>query len=83
MTEFYRTASQEDIERREQEAYDNQEAWIRKHCGKQAADKANYGWGVDEVEGVICTKVYGFGVLITDVESGEIDDSEITIPEEE
>lgn len=50
---------------REDEAYDAQEAWIKENCGDEAANTANYGWFVDEVDGNICTKVYGHGVLTT------------------
>lgn len=44
--------------------YDAQDEWIREHCPDAAT---NIGWAVDEIEGVISTKIYGLGVLTTDV----------------
>lgn len=51
----------------EERIYDLQEKWIEKRFGREAADMANYGSGVDEGENhvTIETKVYGHGVLIT------------------
>lgn len=47
--------------------YDAQFELIKKECGAKAAEMANYGWGVaaDDEEVSIATKVYGFGVLVT------------------
>lgn len=55
------------IEKLEERAYAEQEDMIREMYGVEAADKANYGWGVDDDgdEISICTKVYGIGVLNT------------------
>jgi hypothetical protein len=47
--------------------WDAQEDEIRTRWGAEAAEDANYGWFVDEVSGFIATKVYGHGVLTTDV----------------
>jgi len=51
----------------ENEIYDRQYQWIKDNKGKEAAEKANYGWGVDETGKVLVveTKVYGHGVLIS------------------
>lgn len=38
---------------------------IRELCGERAAEQANYGWGVTDRE--IATKVYGHGVLVSDL----------------
>ena len=45
--------------------YDEQAEWIKKNCGKKAANMANYGWGVsgDGYDVSISTKVYGHGIL--------------------
>lgn len=53
----------------EMKAIDKQSDWISKRFGKRAADNANYGWGVDsDDEGAsIATKIYGHGVLTTEV----------------
>lgn len=53
------------MEKVEDEIYDQQYQWIKDNKGKEAAEKANYGWGVDETgkELVVETKVYGHGVL--------------------
>lgn len=49
----------------EKRIYQVQETLIRKRFGKKAADKANYGWGVDGTEDSVdvCTKIYGHGTL--------------------
>jgi len=49
----------------EEEIYNQQYQWIKDNKGKEAAEGANYGWGVDEVgpELIVETKVYGHGVL--------------------
>lgn len=53
--------------------YAEQENYIREHFGDEAAQIANYGWGVDTVgERIdISTKVYGHGVLETEATSLE------------
>lgn len=52
--------------------YRAQERIISGAHGKRAADRANYGWGVDAgprfVE--VSTKVYGHGVLTSRAEKG-------------
>lgn len=58
-------------EDQEDEIYVAQEKWIKEHFGSDVAKMANYGWGVDEVEGCISTKVYGRGVLTTSVHATE------------
>jgi hypothetical protein len=49
----------------EDKIYEEQYDLIKRQCGKAAAEKANYGWGVtgdkDQVD--VSTKVYGHGVL--------------------
>lgn len=55
----------------EDEAYIAQGAYIERQFGKKAADKANYGWAVDEVEKVVMTKVYGHGIVTTDLTTGK------------
>jgi len=65
----------EDLEEKlEERAYNEQYKEIKKAYGQKAADKANYGWGVDE--GSIATKVYlpdGAQVLVTSFDpSGDI-----------
>lgn len=60
----------------ELKAYDQQAKEIERTFGKKAASDANYGWGVDEVGDslkgngtlAIQTKVYGKGVLNTEVD---------------
>ena len=51
----------------EDKIYAAQERWIRKRFGDDAADNANYGWGVDVVDEhhyvLVATKIYGHGVL--------------------
>jgi len=51
----------------EDEIYNQQYQWIKDNRGKEAAEKANYGWGVDETgpELIVETKVYGHGVLVS------------------
>lgn len=56
-------------EKTENDAYDEQEKWIRQAFGRRVAESANYGWGVDEFAGTICTKIYGHGYLTTDVDN--------------
>lgn len=51
----------------EDDAYEAQENWIKEHCGEEAAQKANYGWFVDEVDGLISTKIYGHGIITTEI----------------
>lgn len=57
--------------------YVEQQKYIKDKFGQDAADSANYGWGVDELkDGVqVSTKVYGHGILSSEVHIG---DSEIT-----
>jgi len=61
----------------EARAYDMQYDEIARECGQDAADAANYGWGVggDEDHTSIATKVYGKGILSTyiDLKTGSID----------
>ena len=63
----------------EARVYNEQYDWIRKKFGKRAAEVANYGWGVtgDEDYVSVATKVYGHGVLESNVRLGadEIDHS--------
>ena len=49
-----------------------QYAWIHSECGAEAAEKANYGWGVDAYgpEISVSTKVYGHGVLTSNASPG-------------
>ena len=49
----------------ESKIYDEQYKLIKDRCGKEVAEKANYGWAVGANEKMIdvCTKVYGFGKL--------------------
>lgn len=50
----------------------SQYQWIRRRIGKDAADRANYGWGVsgsDEDDLSVATKVYGYGVLVSHFEA--------------
>jgi len=62
----------------EVEIYDEQYEYIKKHFGKDAADSANYGWGVDELGNGfrVATKVYGRGTLTS---RGFLGDPEITM----
>ena len=56
-----------DEETFEDQCYESQYGFIKKDCGKEAAEKANYGWGVSGTEDYIdiATKVYRHGVLTT------------------
>jgi hypothetical protein len=51
--------------------YDSQYQWIEQHHGKEAADFANYGWVVESNDSSpflgVATKVYGIGILYSDV----------------
>jgi hypothetical protein len=49
----------------ESRIYAQQHTRIKRDCGADAADKANYGWGVIDDPNFIdvSTKVYGHGVL--------------------
>jgi len=51
----------------EDRIYNEQERIIRRDFGKRAADRANYGWGVDDGDEhlTVNTKVYGHGVFTT------------------
>lgn len=53
----------------EQLLFDEQYEFVRTTYGKEAATKANYGWGVDcnETGLSIASKVYGFGVVKTNL----------------
>lgn len=53
----------------EEVIWDSQEQFIRTHFGHAAAEHANYGWFMDDVARVACTKVYGYGVLSTSYDS--------------
>ena len=61
----------------EDKIYKEQEEYIEKEYGKDAANKANYGWGVNDNEDSIevATKVYGIGILNSTgfPSTGEID----------
>lgn len=57
--------SENNVEDREDITYGLQEEYIIEHFGKEAAENANYGWFVDEVDETISTKVYGVGILTT------------------
>lgn len=50
-----------------------QERLIEEKYGKQAAEKANYGYGQggDDFSVSIATKVYGHGVITTDASIGD------------
>jgi hypothetical protein len=52
--------------------YEHQEKEIIKRFGKEAANKANYGWGVggDDDSLSVATKVYGHGTLQTNARLG-------------
>lgn len=54
--------------------YGAQSSWIRRHYGEEAAENANYGWGVSGAGkgAVVETKVYGQGVLISHMEGRRI-----------
>lgn len=49
----------------EDKIYDAQERYIKREFGKEAADRANYGWFVDgdAKHIIVSTKVYRHGVL--------------------
>lgn len=68
--------TQERIEELEGKAFDAQYQMVKLECGQEAADNANYGWGIseDETSSSICSKIYGHGLITTDVnfETGEI-----------
>jgi hypothetical protein len=61
----------------EDKIYEEQFAKIKETFGEDAANSANYGWGVDEHEDTIAinTKIYGHGVLtsIGNYNTGEIE----------
>lgn len=40
---------------------------IREKCGRKAAESANYGWGQSSTS--VETKVYGHGIIVSDVMS--------------
>lgn len=52
-------------DRAETRIYNQQYDLIKRRFGKQAAQNANYGWGVDSSDDCvsIATKVYSHGVL--------------------
>ena len=62
----------------EEKIYDEQEKWIHDNISPGAAQDADYGWGVDEVEGYIQTKIYGDdgGVLTTTFSEPEVHEFE-------
>ena len=47
--------------------WEPQYTYIKEHFGDEAADHANYGWGICEDDNAlrVATKVYGHGVLCT------------------
>jgi len=49
----------------ESRIYGEQYEEVKREYGKRAADRANYGWGVEDGDGYVrvSTKVYGRGVL--------------------
>jgi len=59
----------DDLTVREDLAYGTQHEWIEERYGREVAERANYGWVVDEIDRVIATKVYGFGVLTTNIDT--------------
>lgn len=61
-------------EEQEDTIYEEQHTLILERFGPEAAAAANYGWGVDEIEGYVATKVYGHGVLVSTIGAdGSID----------
>lgn len=56
----------------EMRVYDQQYKTILAECGQDAADNANYGWGVSGGARTVdvATKVYGHGVLVSIAERG-------------
>jgi hypothetical protein len=62
------------LRRKEKQILICQHAWILKRFGQDAADKANYGQGVDYVLNpptcIVETKVYGKGRLVCRSEFG-------------
>lgn len=74
MSDHFEAQNGPDEPEAEDVTYEAQREYILAEFGEEAADTANYGWGVDEIVGVIATKVYGHGVLTTAI--GETDDHE-------
>lgn len=68
-----------DLGELEDRVYDEQYDEIKSAYGKKAAEMANYGSGVTELEGVaglpngvyVQTKIYGIGVLTSEVRLGD------------
>lgn len=50
---------------RVEKAFDLQEEYIKENFPTDV--KVNLGWCVDEIDGYVATKVYGHGVLTTDL----------------
>lgn len=46
-----------------EEALDSQLKWIKNHFADDP--KFNHGWAIDYVDKYVSTKIYGYGVLIT------------------
>jgi hypothetical protein len=67
MSDQQMTPAEEAEDRAYDTLYDAQEKYIRERFGDEAAEKANYGWGVDETgsDPEVQTKVYRRGVLTT------------------
>jgi hypothetical protein len=53
-------------EAQEDAIYEAQDQWISAHFGLKTPT-INSGWFVDEVDGYISTKIYGHGILTTDI----------------
>lgn len=65
------------IDRSEDMIIGHQYNVIKDFFGKEVADKANYGWGVDEVSGSVETKIYlpdRRRILTTRIETKFVDD---------
>lgn len=52
-----------------EKVWEAQDKWLKEHFPDQKF--LNQGWFIDDVEGVVGTKVYGHGVLLTDMETLE------------
>lgn len=61
------------LEKLEEVVVREQITWIAENFGKEACERANYGWGVDSTSTtvVVSTKVYGHGVLTSSLTVGD------------
>lgn len=57
------------LDDREDRTFIAHEKWITEKFSKHAAEHANYGWAVDYVDRTYSTKVYGYGILTTNMET--------------